>query len=396
MLNKFNIVTFLIMYFFTERSSQVVNMGSVSKNKRTGEYLIRYDAPGSTKENRKQKQITGFKKESEARQALIKIEASILTGTYVNVSSMTVSEMLDTWMKDHVRASLAPKTYLFYENYVEVYLKPNLGHYKVKDIRANNIIAFYKSLEDSGKTKGVIGKCHVALRSAFYQAYKWDLIDNKIMDKVSKPKSDPVTHDFWEYEDIQKGLLYFKGHPIEFHVNMALNLGLRQGEVCALKESDIDFKAKVLKVSRAIQIVNKEVVVKVPKTQSSNRELPLSDSIVKLLKQRIKWIKENQLYAGPAYNNEWNGYLSVDELGNILCDQRVSGYFRRAIKKSDLKKITFHDLRHSCASYLLSCGVSLKDIQEILGHSDFSTTANIYAHVTLDNKRKALNQINFG
>jgi integrase len=215
------------------------------------------------------------------------------------------------------------------------------------------------------------------------------------MDKVVCPNYIKKQPSFWDLKEAKEGIKFFNTTAIGFHVAVALNLGLRLGEVCGLKECDIDYNKKVLNIARAVQRNRKvKTIVKIPKTETSIRTLPLPDDMIKLFKARSKWIKLNMLQFGAAYSHEWDGFFSVDELGVILHDQSVGSRYRRLIKKSDLRKITFHDLRHSCASLLLDSGVDMKTIQEILGHADFSTTANIYSHVTNSKKLDALNNIN--
>lgn len=368
-------------------------MGRVFK-KNDGTWGIRYDLPESTRENRKQKQISGFKSEREAKKALTKIEAKILNGTYFTDNKITVEQMLDIWMKDHVRLNLAPKTILFYENYVDVYLKPYLGYIKLSELKPNHITAFYSTLTKEGKSQGILNKCHRTLRACLYSAYNWEYTDKKVIDKVKAPNLERKIHSFWDEDTIKQGIKYFENHAIEFHVIVALNLGLRQGEICGLMEKDIDFKNKTLTITRSLQKVKGEINIKKPKTESSKRILPLSDYMITIFRNRSRWIKKNILFFGEDYNKKWTGFFSVTEKGDIIDDQKVCGYFRRALKKSNLPKVTFHDLRHSCASWLLFKGASMKDIQEILGHSNMSTTADIYSHVTLDKKREFLNKLN--
>lgn len=124
------------------------------------------------------------------------------------------------------------------------------------------------------------------------------------------------------------------------------------------------------------------------KTKSSLRTLPL----VPPIRDRLLTLKgEQETYrrlCGKCYNNDYLGYLCVDEVGNIIRPNYVSEQFPKLLKSNGLRVIRFHDLRHSCASLLLKEGVPMKQIQEWLGHSDISTTANIYAH--LDSQSKNL------
>lgn len=384
-------------------------MGSVFQNKKTKEWSIRYDLPGSTRTQRKQKQITGFRTEKEAGDNLILIEAKIIKGEYTIDNGMTVSDMLDMWIEDHVMANLKPKTYLFYKNYVDIYLKPNLGQLKLSKIKPTDIATFYKKMKDDKKTNGVINKCHVTLRSAFYQAFKWDLIERKIMDKVTAPKLEKVTPSYWDSEMIEIGLKEFKSTSIYFHVFVAVNMGLREGEICGIREIDIDLTRKTLHVNQAVQRIKNaklyadmtgvkeikgDIVVKDTKNESSDRVLPLTKEMVQFFKSHIQQTKKNKLLFGEDYNKDWEGYLSVDPDGSLIDDICVSKRFKGLIvRRPHLQKVTFHDLRHTCASWLLDRGVDLKTIQTILGHSVLSTTADIYAHVKIDKKREAFEKL---
>jgi len=124
------------------------------------------------------------------------------------------------------------------------------------------------------------------------------------------------------------------------------------------------------------------------KTKSSLRTLPLVDPIAERLKAVKKQQEYNQKICGNCYNQEYLGYVFVDAMGNLIQPDSVTTGFPQLLKENGLRRIRFHDLRHSCASLLLKEGVPMKQIQEWLGHSDISTTANIYAH--LDSQSKNL------
>ena len=121
--------------------------------------------------------------------------------------------------------------------------------------------------------------------------------------------------------------------------------------------------------------------------------MPLSADIKKRLLE-IKDIQENnKKRLKKNYNNQWSDYLMVAENGDLISLDYVTDTFRRLIKKNKMRHIRFHDLRHTCASLLLNKGkgkVTMKDIQEWLGHSDYKTTANIYAHLDLSSKFSSL------
>lgn len=139
----------------------------------------------------------------------------------------------------------------------------------------------------------------------------------------------------------------------------------------------------------------KEVIVQkdTTKNKSSLRTLPLIPDIENLLLQTKKKQTENRRKCKNAYSKEYTDYICVDDLGVLLKPDFLSRHLQIILKKNNLKKIRYHDLRHSCASLLLANGVSLKEIQDWLGHSDYSTTANIYSHLEYGAKLKSAGKI---
>ena len=129
-----------------------------------------------------------------------------------------------------------------------------------------------------------------------------------------------------------------------------------------------------------------EVATDTTKTKSSRRTLPLIPQFRALLLQRWEMQEEYKRVCGSCYNTKYLEYICVDEMGNIIPPNYLSEAFPKLLARHGMRHIRFHDLRHTCASMLLKNGVPMKQIQEWLGHSDFSTTANIYAHLDYNSK----------
>ena len=182
-----------------------------------------------------------------------------------------------------------------------------------------------------------------------------------------------------------------KGTRLELPVLVAAFYGLRRGEVCGLKWDAIDFERGTITIRHTVTSLQVDGKTKMyaqdsTKTKSSMRTLPLVGSFKEYF-LRVKEAQElNKKICGNCYNYDYDGYVFVDELGDLMRPDYLTSYFPQYIQKHGCKRMRFHDLRHSCASLLLANGVPLKQTQEWLGHSDFSTTANIYAH--LDYKSK--------
>lgn len=192
-------------------------------------------------------------------------------------------------------------------------------------------------------------------------------------------------------EELQHLFEVVKGTKLELPVLVAAFYGLRRGEVCGLKWDAIDFERGTITIRHTVTSLQVDGKTKMyaqdsAKTKSSMRTLPLVGSFAEYFKE-VKAAQEvNKKVCGNCYNYEYDGYVFVDELGDLMRPEYLTSYFPQYIQKHGCKRMRFHDLRHSCASLLLANGVPLKQIQEWLGHSDFSTTANIYAHLDYTSK----------
>ena len=232
---------------------------------------------------------------------------------------------------------------------------------------------------------------HAAIHKALKYAVKIDLIPANPADKVERPKKNEFRGNFYSAEEINLLLEAVRGTKLEIPVLMGAFYGLRRSEVLGLKWDAIDFEANTLEIRHILTqayLDGKKVIVQADraKNKSSLRTLPL----VPQIRDRLLELKGQQetyrKLCGRCYNKEYLGYLCVDEVGNIFRPNYISEAFPRFLKANGMRPIRFHDLRHSCASLLLSNGVPMKQIQEWLGHSDFSTTANIYAHLDYSSK----------
>ena len=177
---------------------------------------------------------------------------------------------------------------------------------------------------------------------------------------------------------------------------MALTLGLRRGEILGLHWSDIDLDAATLRVNYALQRFDGKLHLVEPKTEKSRRALPLPSLLVAALRVH----RSRQLEERLALGSDWqeSGYVFVSTIGTPIEPRNINRTFDALIEKANkeiegndkLPKIRFHDLRHSCATMLLSQGVPQRTLMEILGHSQISLTMNTYSHVLPEMTRAAI------
>lgn len=225
------------------------------------------------------------------------------------------------------------------------------------------------------------------------EAVKRRVIPTNPCDQADRPKAVQYIGTYYNSAEIKQLLECLEGDPMKIAVILTAYYGLRRSEVLGLKWDAIDPVEDKIYIRHKI-IENKlngnEIEgLDVMKTKSSYRSLPLMPFIKKALEEEKARQEEMQRVLRKSYNRKYLDYVCVDAMGDILKPQYVTEHFKVILERNGLKKIRFHDLRHSCASLMLANDISMKEIQEWLGHSNISTTANIYAHVDSESKRES-------
>lgn len=268
----------------------------------------------------------------------------------------------------------------------------------LNDLKPVEIQKFYTFLYSKELTGNTVLHYHNVIRKALQTALKLDLILSNPADRVERPKKEQFIGSFYSQTELNTLFTLIKDDPLKLVIYLASFYGLRRSEVLGLKWEAFNFEDKTITIKhKAIETRkdNKRVILLKDKTknQSSYRTLPLVDDIIVLLQEHKKQIDENKKLCGNSYNKKYLDYICVDSMGKLFRPEYVTDHFTLIMNKNKdvLRKIRFHDLRHSCASLLLAKGIPMKEIQDWLGHSTYSTTANIYAHLEKDTKSKSAN-----
>ncbi len=211
--------------------------------------------------------------------------------------------------------------------------------------------------------------------------------------KFKDLKNGQFISSFYNEQELNKLFEISKNDPLALIILITAFYGLRRSEVLGLQWDSFDFKNKTITIKHTITITNtngnnRKIEGKDrTKNKSSYRTLPLFDDIANML-LKAKEIQEAFKRAfGNSYNKKYLNYVFVKPDGNIVRPDYITEHFSILLKKANMRHIRFHDLRHSCASLLLAKGIPMKSIQEWLGHSNFSTTANLYAHLDTNSKK---------
>lgn len=268
----------------------------------------------------------------------------------------------------------------------------------LNDLKPVEIQKFYTFLYSKELTGNTVLHYHNVIRKALQTALKLDLILSNPADRVERPKKEQFIGSFYSQSELNTLFTLIKDDPLKIVIYLASFYGLRRSEVLGLKWEAFNFEDKTITIKhKAIETRkdNKRVILLKDKTknQSSYRTLPLVDDIIVLLQEHQKQIDKNKKLCRNSYNKKYLDYICVDSMGKLFRPEYVTDHFTLIMNRNKdvLRKIRFHDLRHSCASLLLAKGIPMKEIQDWLGHSTYSTTANIYAHLEKDTKNKSVN-----
>lgn len=260
----------------------------------------------------------------------------------------------------------------------------------LRNLEARHIQQFYTEKLKTVSANSVI-HYHAVIYQSLKYALKTDMVTQNVAMKVDRPRKEQYQPTFLDAEEMQELFKVVKGTRLELPALVAAFYGLRRGEVLGLKWDAIDFQRGTLTIKRTVTEVRLDGKTEIieqesAKTKSSLRTLPLVGSFKEYFLEVKQAQEVNKSVCGNCYNYDYDGYVFVDEMGERMKPDYLTNYFPAYIQRNGIRKMRFHDLRHSCASLLLANGVPLKQIQEWLGHSDFSTTANIYAHLDYTSK----------
>lgn len=304
---------------------------------------------------------------------------------------MPFADYLEQWL-EVVRSCVKITTFGSYQDMTLHVIVPYFRKkgYSLRELEARHIQQFYtEKLKDV--TANFVIHYHAIIYQALKYALKTDMVTQNVAMKVDHPRKNSFQPTSLDAEQMQKLFDVVKGTRLELPVLVAAFYGLRRGEVLGLKWDAIDFKRGTITIKRTVTQAlidgkNQLIEQDSAKTKSSLRTLPLVGSFREYFEKVKKAQELNKKVCGNCYNYEYDGYVFVNELGDIMRPDYLTENFPKYIQRHGMPKMRFHDLRHNCASLLLANGVPLKQIQEWLGHSDFSTTANIYAHLDYTSK----------
>ena len=261
---------------------------------------------------------------------------------------------------------------------------------KLKELTTEDIQEFYSAQLERVSANTVI-HYHAVIHRALKYAVKIKTIQSNPAVNVERPRKEKFIGSFYDKKEVNTLFDIIQGNPLEVAIKLAAFYGLRREEIIGLKWNAIDFENSTLTIQHTVTECNLdgkhiEVASDTAKTDSSLRTMPLVTNFREMLLAKKEKQEHYRKLCGRSYCKEYLDYIFVNEMGERWKPRYLPDGFKRILEQNDLRRIRFHDLRHTCASLLLANNVPMKKIQEWLGHSDFSTTANIYAHLDYQSK----------
>jgi integrase len=347
--------------------------------------------------------VYAYTEEECLKKAIIANE-KLKRGIYKPPNTMTLGEWLNKWYTAH-SLQIKYSTSIEYERYIKKRIAPALGNIKLPYLTADHIQAFYKSMLADGDSDGLspktIRNIHNMLHSALEDAVKQNVIEKNVSEYTTLPRIIKQEMQFLNITEETKLYDCCKNERLGLGVIIGLHTGMRSGEILALTWDNMDFEQKIImvrKTQRRIAVRNPaqgapktQIVEEEPKTVKSLRNIPIDD----ILFEHLIVLRETQTAEKELLQGEYtdNGHIICFQDGSLIEQRTYEDFYKKMLKKSGVKNITFHALRHTFAARAIEAGIDLYTLSSLLGHSSIQITLDYYAHLSDQGKRLAIDKL---
>jgi integrase len=350
--------------------------GSISRRKNGG-WMAQYAV--YTAKGRKRKTLYGNTRQEVATK-LARALSDREGGLIFDAGNQSVGEYMDRWLNDSLKDTVRQSTLVKYEQLVRLHISPALGRIAHKSLSVAHVQGFYRDRLDSGLSPATVQKIHAVLHKALDQAASWSLVPRNPIESVKAPRPAPEEIRPLNREQAKALLKTARRKRFEALYVLAVTTGLRQGELLGLKWEDVDLENSLIRVRRTLIRNRGRLLLGEPKTKRSRRTVRLTEAAVQALKEHLTRQIEQMERLGDLYEDQ--GLIFATQRGTLVNPTNLrKRSFGPLLEKAGLLPIRFHDLRHTCATLLLSRNVNPKIVSEMLGHATIAITLDTYSHV---------------
>ncbi|MFC5175592.1 tyrosine-type recombinase/integrase [Nocardioides taihuensis] len=329
------------------------------------------------------------KREVEKKIAeLVEREAA---GRRLAPAALTLEVYLREWLDQVVAHRVRENTLAAYRFQAERYLIPDLGRKRLSGLSARDLRLYFESLKARDVGARTVGYVHATLRAALEDAVREELLERNVAKLVRVPRPTKVEREPLSVAEVKTLLRKSRGHRLYALIVVLALLGIRRSEALGLTWADVDLDAGWLQVRRGLQRVDGRLVAMPTKTARSRRTIPLPT----LVSEALRHHREAQESDRELLADEWPDldYVFTTTMGTPIDPRNCTRIVQNACRDAGVRVVRLHDFRHGCVSVLLGLGVPPRTAMDIAGHSTIEMTMNVYGHVTLDEKREALDRL---
>lgn len=360
-------------------------LGTGISQRKDGYYIGRYT------DNLGKRHQKIFHKLQECKKWVIDGESSCQHSNLDKPENLSVSEWYKYWIEIKEK-TVRSNTYRNYKDRYKTDIDPIIGNRLLSSITTMDCQMVLNKMADKGYKSSTIGITRLVLYNILDYAYQNNIISRnpctkQVKHKIGKSSEEREALSVEEQQKLCDALI---GHRFELNYKFVLQTGLRAGELIGLRWDDIDLKNKTISVKRTM-IYNKPIdnwEVNEPKSKNGVRTIPLTDEAIEILKLQKR---KNSLL--KMVDIKWADIVFLDKNGKPISLSKMNSALYKICNYAELPKISMHILRHTFATRCNEGGMSSKTLQIIMGHSNISTTMNLYVYTTEEQKQKEMDMV---
>lgn len=294
----------------------------------------------------------------------------------------TVADLFQRWLPTLANGTTVRlTTHRRYADLYRLHIAPEIGHVRLAQLRPVHLDDLYARKIEAGLSPTTVQHIHGVIHGALRQAMRWEMVNRNVSDLASKPKRRRVEFETWTPDDIGRLLNAADRSDTLAILTISLTCGLRRGEILGMMWKDIDLDRGTVSIQRSLSRGHdNRMTLSEPKSASGRRSIQLTQTSIAALRRHRATQNAERLAMGTDWQDL--GFVFTNETGGPIRVKTLMTRYEQTIAAAGVKRIRFHDMRHTCATLMLAENVHPKIAQDRLGHSSVAMTLDRYSHVT--------------